>query len=63
MKWEIINPSSLFDDTMNDINLPGEDGNIYQIQNINEVKINRNRDADEKSGYPACLRLSMAESK
>jgi hypothetical protein len=29
MKWEIINPSSLFDDTMNDINLPGEDGNIY----------------------------------
>lgn len=63
MKWEIINLLSFFDDIMNDINLFGEDGNIYQIQNINEVKINRNRDVDEKSGYLVCLRFSMVESK
>lgn len=41
-KREIINSVSLFDDTMNDTNLPRKDGNIYLVSNASEI--NRNGD-------------------
>lgn len=47
MKRETINPSSLFGDTMNDTNLRSKHGNIYLASNVNEIKVNRNGDADE----------------